>query len=317
MLGSAAGGSADPTGQAISIGARANSLLAQPGYGGRVTAVLSDVAYLSGTNSEILWLFRPGVPRHGRGIQSPHPLKRLRSGQAFGVEGGFFCIGKGFAIDLGRAAEWTPTRPGQGGTAPLAGVRVAARRLLRTLSPRRAADGPGRETRSLASLLEGPNAETLPPGSWQRPVISPIFDLMLHCLKEGLSDIETRGRGLIGLGPGLTPSGDDFLGGLFFAAHWIQETYPGERCSDEQAVFNLIQWAMNRTHPISHALLGDLAVGEGPEPLHHLLGALFRGEDQGDRVTDAVGDLLKVGHGTGSCILAGVLTCLLSGDEAK
>ena len=79
-------------------------------------------------------------------------------------------------------------------------------------------------------------------------------------------------------------------------------------------ILNLIQWARNRTHPISHAILGDLAIGQGPEPLHDLLRLLLKGEDLDGRTMDAIDCLLKVGHTTGWYILAGVLTCLLSVD---
>jgi hypothetical protein len=137
---------------------------------------------------------------------------------------------------------------------------------------------------------------------------------MTHCLEGGLSEIAIRGPELVGLGPGLTPCGDDFLGGLFFAAHWLQEAYPGALRLEAESIFNLIHRAKNQTHPISHTVMGDLAVGEGPEPLHNLLRLLLRGEDHDNRTMDAIDCLLKIGSTTGWFILAGVLTCLLSVD---
>lgn len=311
------GDSAMSTRQATWIGARAKSLAILPGFSGRILAILSDVAYLSGRGGEILWLFREGVPLHWRGIQTSFPLQCLHSGQGFLMEGCRLKIGKDLDIDLGRAVEWMPNTLGQCEIGPIVEVNDRVRRLLSTLAPTIGVQGPGQVVRGLSSVLNGRSEAAVSHESWQMPVLSPVFDLMTHCLEGGLSEIETRGRELIGLGPGLTPCGDDFLGGLFFAAHWLQEAYPGEVCSETQSIFNLIQWARNRTHPVSHAILGDLAIGQGPEPLHRLLGLLLKGGDLDGRTMDAVDCLLKVGHTTGWCILAGVLTRLLSVGERQ
>ncbi len=285
-----------------------------PGFSGQVMAVLSDVAYLSGRDGEILWLFREGAPLHGRGIQVSFPLQCLHSGQDFLMEGHSFKIGKDLAIDLDRAVEWTPNSLEQCEIGPLVRVNDLVRRLLKTIAPDISDDGPGQVILSLSSILNGRDEATFSPESWQHQILSPVFGLMKHCLDDGLSEIETRGRELIGLGPGLTPCGDDFLGGLFFGAHWLQEAYPGKLRSDTQSISNLIQWARNRTHPISHAVLGDLAIGEGPEPLHTLLRLLLKGGDLDGRTIDAVRCLLKIGHTTGPYMLAGLLTCLLSAE---
>jgi hypothetical protein len=305
------------TRQAKCIGARAKSMVAVPGFSGRVLAVLPDVAYLSGRDGEILWLCREGVPLHGRGILLPFPLQCLHSGQGFLMEGDSLKIGRDLAIDLGYAVEWTPNSLMQGEIGPLVRVNDLVRQLLSAITPDISDDGPGQVILSLSSVLNGRSEATLSHESWQIPVLSPVFGLMTHCLEGGLSKIEIRGRDLIGLGPGLTPCGDDFLGGLFFGAHWLQEAYPGKLRSDAQSISNLIQWARSRTHPISHTVLGDLAIGQGPEPLHILLRLLLKGGDLDGRTMDAADCLLKIGHTTGRWILAGVLTSLLSADEKQ
>ncbi|TRZ91148.1 DUF2877 domain-containing protein [bacterium] len=317
MIFNRSGDSAIITRQAKCIGARAKSLVNAPGFSGRVLAVLSDVAYLSGRNGEILWLFREGVPLHGRGILLTFPLQCLHSGQGFLVEGDSLKIGRDLVIDLGRATEWMPNPLRRWEIGPLVRVNHLGRQLLGTIAPDISDDGPGQVILGLASILNGWNEATFSTGSWQLPILSPVLDLMTQCLEGGLSEIGTRGRELIGLGPGLTPCGDDFLGGLLFAAHWLQEAYPGKRRLETKSIFNLMHWARNRTHPISHAILGDLAIGQGPEPLHKLLRLLLKGEDLDDRTMDAIDCLLKVGHTTGWCILAGLLTCLLSVDERQ
>jgi hypothetical protein len=136
-----------------------------------------------------------------------------------------------------------------------------------------------------------------------------------------MKQVARIGRELVGLGPGLTPSGDDFLGGLLFTARSLKMVYPGDFHWEEQPIIDLINWARARTNSISHAILSDLALGHGPEPLHDLVNSLLQSEDVGD-VMAGVTRLLRIGHSSGWDILAGVLTSLLlimgrcSGKEA-
>ncbi len=307
--------SATSTRQATCIGARAKSLATEPGFSGQVMAVLADVVYLSGRDGEILWLFREGVPLHERGILFSFPPLHLRPGQGFLMEGHSMKIGRDLAIDLGRATEWTPDSPRRGEIGPLVRVNDSVRQLLGAIVPSIGDDGPGQVILGISSILQGSNEAPVSPEPWQLAILSPVFGLMKHCLTEGLAEIAIRGRELVGLGPGLTPCGDDFLGGLFFAAHWLQEACPGLCCAEPQSIFDMVHWARNRTHPISHAILSDLAIGQGPEPLHTLLRLLLKGEGHDGRIREAVHSLLRVGHTTGWYILAGVLTCLLSVNE--
>lgn len=108
---------------------------------------------------------------------------------------------------------------------------------------------------------------------------------------------------LLGLGPGLTPSGDDFLGGMMIALHAID-------C--EEAAISL--WTSiaprmeTRTTAISRAHLRAAAGGTGHEALHAILSNLLRGESDSLRGNlDRVG---AIGHSSGWDTLAGMLTVL-------
>lgn len=292
------------------IGAKAKSLLATPGFSGQVLAALSDVAYLSGRDGEILWLIREGVPLHRRGILISFLPRSLCLGQNFFVEGHSLRIGGDIAVYLSQAAEWKPDTLRPAETGPLAKVNDCVRQLLEAISVAIRDDGPGRVIPMISSIVNGRDLAPFPPGSWSNQMLSPILDLARLWRSEGLAQIGTRGRELVGLGPGLTPSGDDFLGGLLFTAHWLNKAYPGDFRWEPQPIQALIDWARTRTHPISHAILGDLAKGQGPEPLHDLVVMLLKGEDPG-QVMAGINRLLRVGHTTGWYILAGVLTGVL------
>jgi hypothetical protein len=90
------------------------------------------------------------------------------------------------------------------------------------------------------------------------------------CARDAAADAAAAGEPLIGLGPGLTPSGDDFVGGVLFARRALA---PGD-AAWSRAATSLVERARTRSHPVSAALVTDLARGEGHEPLHDLMDTL-------------------------------------------
>ena len=103
---------------------------------------------------------------------------------------------------------------------------------------------------------------------------------------------------LIGLGPGLTPSGDDYLGGVLIALHYF-----GRR-PQAQGLWRWLEPRLARTSAISGAHLAAAAAGEGHEALHRCLEALCsRAADW----TAALAALDGVGHCSGWDSLAGVV----------
>jgi len=109
-------------------------------------------------------------------------------------------------------------------------------------------------------------------------------------------------RTLIGLGPGLTPSGDDFLAGMLIALSAC-----GAKRWQHQ-LGNAVQAGLQGTGPVSQPHLKAAVKGEGGEALHQALVALMAGE--GDRLGPALSALDRVGHTSGWDGLAGVVTVL-------
>jgi hypothetical protein len=105
---------------------------------------------------------------------------------------------------------------------------------------------------------------------------------------------------LIGLGPGLTPSGDDYLGGMLVALH-----------SFDRADFAARLWRWlaarlrERTSAISGAHLAAAAAGEAHETLHACLHDLLG--TRAPRWKDRFAQLERVGHCSGWDALAGAL----------
>jgi hypothetical protein len=112
------------------------------------------------------------------------------------------------------------------------------------------------------------------------------------------NSLDEEAQTLIGLGPGLTPSGDDYFGGVLIALHQYA------RKAQALSLWRWLQPRLSRTSDISGAHLAAAAAGEGHEALHRCIEALCT------LVPDwpgALAALDNVGHCSGWDSLAGVV----------
>ncbi len=111
---------------------------------------------------------------------------------------------------------------------------------------------------------------------------------------------------VLGLGHGLTPSGDDFVGAIVFAlAHAPRAAW---RMALSGIKTQIRDAAQSATNPISAALLDDLMAGASYRVLHRLIDAL-QGR-QPDHIKSATEALLSLGASSGADMLAGLLLTL-------
>ncbi len=108
---------------------------------------------------------------------------------------------------------------------------------------------------------------------------------------------------LLGLGPGLTPSGDDFLGGMLIALEILPA--PALRA---QLLAVIENHAQQRTHAISIAHLRAAGAGAGHAALHEALNSLLCGDTEALPACLAAID--KIGHSSGWDALAGMCVAL-------
>ena len=113
---------------------------------------------------------------------------------------------------------------------------------------------------------------------------------------------ESAALPLLGLGLGLTPSGDDFVGACLIARRLRGDFLSSPSWQD--AATNLTRAAAVRSNSISAALFGDLARGAAYAPLHELAAALC-GSDAA--LIAAVRALSAIGHSSGWDMLTGFM----------
>jgi hypothetical protein len=169
-------------------------------------------------------------------------------------------------FELAPAPLWTPPAPARWTRDALAAgiVRARARRPLPTPDPARRAYAEG-----LASLMK-----------WRADETS-----VQSC------------AALIGLGVGLTPAGDDALGGAAIALQVF-----GERAAAETLAAFLRANAPGRTSDIAWAFLDAACDGQGTAGFHRALAALVDGGD--------FAPLDAMGHSSGWDAMDGALAAL-------
>lgn len=201
-------------------------------------------------------------------------------------------------LGLRAAREWQPP-------APPDWTPAALRRSLAWLgraADRAPADGVGRLVGALVAGAAG-EADTAALSSVARhawPGLAGLSDWSRAALAAGCaaSAPPDAVASLVGLGPGLTPSGDDALAGALLALHGFSRGDLAER---------LAAWlrprAAGRTGLVSLAHLERAERGEGAAVLHDALAALASGVPE--TVPAAVS---RLGHSSGWDALAGVAT---------
>ena len=151
---------------------------------------------------------------------------------------------------------------------------------------------------------------TCPPGSlmelYRAPGSNPVLKQSALGAANLVNGVRTRtlvlaidgALQLAGLGPGLTPSGDDFIIGVMLAA-WAG-LYGA---AAEEFCVPLAQAAAPSTTTLSAAFMHAAARGEAMSPWHTLFAALACP----DNLPAALRAVLKIGHTSGADALAGFI----------
>ena len=258
--------------RARAVGATACAALARAAGVVRVMARPSGSAFVTAAE-EILWLGPLAAPLHPRAVlvaevPSAEPAADLR-------------------VDVTGLTPWRP--------APLA-LDAAAAATLRECWQRVAGGlGPLGAPAGFGALLAD-EALTFPlDGAGER-----ARALAHACARDDAAAAEAAALALLGLGGGLTPSGDDFVGGALFARHLLAGAGVADAHGWRRVGETIRRAAVTRTHPISAALLADLAIGCG----HALVAALAANDER--RARAAAHRLTRLGHSSGWDILSGV-----------
>jgi Protein of unknown function (DUF2877) len=220
----------------------------------------------------------------------------VRSGTEVRIRPDALHLGAGLVLSLAGARVWRPQEPPVWSVESLRKGLQALDRLAGSEIP---VDGLGRFIR--------PHAAPSPPLARHA---APILHRFQERLCELLASADMPQQDwlgpaveLLGLGPGLTPSGDDFLAGAMIALKML-----GRDDLSELLWAGLEPMARIRTVDISRAHLAVAAQGMGSAGLHDCLSAVLEGRDTG--LTRALSRIDAIGHCSGWDALAGAVAVL-------
>ena len=201
--------------------------------------------------------------------------------------------------DLARIVESAPVRVSGGvveaGPAriELAGLEVVDLRLRRRLRALPAA--------GLKALARGAAAQ---------PAAAAFEPALAAAVERFRADGEIRGlSALVGLGEGLTPSGDDVLVGVLAGLDAALEV-SGDAAALRQGLCAELERGTSRTTRLAAQMLDAAAAGFYAEPVLGLLQTLALPKPGAKALAQAVADLLAVGHRSGADTLRGIVAAL-------
>jgi len=218
----------------------------------------------------VMGLAPAGAPLGPRWVQRPEPWPALVEGQAIAVDAdGLHTDDGSLIVDHRHAVGWLGPLPDPGDLSSAA----ARARITGALS-----------TGQASSLLESPWHEAVSPAVSSLGRLPPL-------------DALTIAAGAIGgLGPGLTPAGDDMLSGMLFAV----------RALGGPAVEPALQAVARsvRTTDVAAAMLQAAAGGFHIEPVHDLVMAAAAGDT--GTAAGAANELDRFGSSSGADIAYGL-----------
>lgn len=291
--------------KALSISRPVFDRVSRAGLTGRVFASYRRACNLVTSAGEIIALVGPAI---GDGplnivIEGSGVFEHVETGWPAVFSDGQLALGDSLVVLWGSARLWSPeVNWGCLTTRPMR-LKDNLAALCSWLSQSYTTDGLpglvlGEEARGCEDKTRSPQKRAFLTMAWAG------IEGLMRALQDGdRSSIHESAALLAGLGPGLTPAGDDYLVGLMAGLR----IWPGP-CGvpPEEACQIILEATEGKTTLLSQAFLHGAKEGLFGENWHDLLSELARGEALG--VQRAAGRILSSGATSGADALAGFLS---------
>jgi len=280
--------------RAQSIGASARTLLETSGAEWKVLAAVRGAVYIANRDGDLIWITDQRCALHPRAVLLPAmPVRGPDTGSPVRVSPGILNC-EAFTATWHPADLW---RPREGSTADRPGTAfrdrgIEAIRRAAILGRRAAGSGgDGRAPRraSAAAAIARELARGRRGAAAGRDVL-PVLRTTAW---------------MVGLGEGLTPAGDDILGGYLYTMRTVSAAHCTTLDVDWDGVIAWLRSVARRTNPISGRMLVDHARGVAGALLAEFIGGALEGV-QGARLARSALDVAGIGGSSGRSLLAGV-----------
>ena len=273
---------------------------------GRVHSVFERACNIEIRSGELVTLLAQALGNVPHGIRLAGPVAPfeawLMPGQYAILDGTVLCVPDArISIDLSCAAVWRGAVPAvsmdfcsldHGGAA----IAASLCELRATLYERAPEQG-------FAPLLAAPASARSSVERAFATRLSQTLPLLARATeRRDIPAIAGAAARLVGLGPGLTPSGDDFIAG-YLAALWSRAGFGSGLDAILAPLADALAPLFLRTNAISRQMLSDAARGRFAQRLVDVTVAISGGDDSVDATVRA----LASGHSSGADTLYGLL----------
>ncbi len=275
---------------------------------GTIHSVFRKAANIA-IDDTMLALLSHDLPRMPNGVRLPSIvaeglLPQLQPGMEVRIGNERLLIpARNFSLHLPEMPAWEP-RPGIAGHLWRRETVAQHARLL----GRYLADQP--QQKGLAPLI-GPLLLGQPELAQETPLsrmaLPKLRMLTLASWMQDSTGVEEATRGLAGLGPGLTPAGDDALAGFASIMALLSPQLSADGASRRHIARTIAAIARPRTTALSAVLLAHAACGEVAEQLGTLLLSLSLPAEASEVVLLAADRVLAFGACSGGDTLLGIL----------
>ena len=292
--------------EALSMSWRVARAIRREGWSGEILGVHPRSCYLMDEDGEIYAIVQENLGNGPLNLVIPGsaapPFQQLAVGETVRSNGDVLMLSASLDVGLAKAELWDP-KP----YVALGADLGLLRRSLAVLFEAATTDPPDK---SLTHLLPYLEEEDLPAPLLKVPHF-PRSHALMAGVAEGLANRNRRGlkvvtSSLAGLGPGLTPAGDDFLAGVLLVLALVQQYRADAELGEIGAM--LLETAAPRTHEISAAYLKAAHAGEANDRWHRLLAALAVGEPPA--IAESARVVMQTGETSGADMLAGFVIAM-------
>ena len=295
--------------RALSIGEAVPRL----GFEGAVHSVFKNAVNIQGAGEGLLLtLLGLGETDLPQGIRLDGPgdvaFQGLRVGTRSLCRDGMLAVGDALLIDLRMASIYSGNLSSLDAGLTNPAVAVAWRAAWRALRDRRVHAG------CVTMPRAGPDQIQTQEYAFARQIASTMRTVLKATAAYDAAGVGMLGD-LVGLGTGLTPSGDDILTG-YLAGLWCTVNGKPERRALLSVAAGLVRQYSTQTTDIARTYLLLAARGQVSSRLIDLAEAICRGA-QPERVSEIAEAALQVGHTSGMESVYGLLLGLAAWDGAQ
>jgi hypothetical protein len=275
---------------------------------GTVLASVSNAVYLLNQRDELCWLIPMDAPMHRRALKTAAQPPRFNVGSKYQAVDHTLTINSNATLDFRQSGMWKEPKIPKKGTIPISRLSDTVNLLAEKLLALNCPAGFGCLIKPILQLAVQQNNF---PASFENSIAEkawPEVNGLIQAFQRKDDELFIHSvKSLVGLGEGLTPSGDDFLGGFFFSRWLLSHYYPDILIDEPFSTYSdFITQSKPLTNQISYTFLKDHLDGHSIEPLHQLANGLLQGEISESLILHAE-RLISLGHTTGWDLLTGFL----------